>query len=190
MEVVFGEPARPHDLMYLRASVVGNATPMHYDYPFFAGFSDRIYTAWVPMGDVPVSDGPLVVVADSNRFADLLDPLRNADFQSNHSNDTVQQASYKIPNAADPITLVRDRETKLLSANFCAGDLMVFTGWTMHGSLDNHSPIGRTRLSCDVRYQPASHSTDDTRYFGPKPTGSKGGGYGDMRGAKPLTEPW
>ena len=31
---------------------------------------------------------------------------------------------------------------------------------------------------------------DDERYFGQDPRGSHGGGYGDMKGAKPLTEDW
>jgi L-aminopeptidase/D-esterase-like protein len=67
---------------------------------------------------------------------------------------------------------------------------MVFGGFTMHGSLDNQSPLGRVRLSTDVRYQAAAAATNDDRYFGPNPTGSAGGGYGAMRGAKPLTELW
>ena len=58
----------------------------------------------------------------------------------------------------------------------------------LHGSLDNQSAVGRTRLSCDVRYQPANETTEDKRYFGRDPSGSKGGGYGDMRGAQPLSE--
>ena len=69
---------------------------------------------------------------------------------------------------------------------FQAGDLLVFNMLTLHGSLDNQSPLGRVRLSCDVRYQPAEDPHDDPRYFGPRPAGSKGGGYGDMRGAQPL----
>ena len=61
--------------------------------------------------------------------------------------------------------------------------------FTMHGSLENHSPRGRVRLSCDVRYQPAADPIDP-RYFGPDPGGTFGGGYGELNGAKPLDEPW
>jgi hypothetical protein len=43
-------------------------------------------------------------------------------------------------------------------------------------------------LSCDVRFQPAADPADDERYFGTDPLGSNGGGYGDMRAAKPLME--
>ena len=90
----------------------------------------------------------------------------------------------------ETIPFVRQRGARLISTDFRAGDLLVFGMFTLHGSLDNHSPIGRVRLSCDVRYQPAADPNDDARYFGPDPNGSQGGGYGDMKGAKPLTEPW
>ena len=60
--------------------------------------------------------------------------------------------------------------------------------FTLHGSLENNSPAGQARLSCDVRYQPAADPAVDGRYFGPSPTGSKGGGYADMRGARPLAD--
>jgi len=190
LELVLGEPARAHDLMYLRPTVVGKSTSLHYDFPFFARRSFRIHTAWIPFGDIGLVDGPLVVVEGSNRFSDLIDPVRNHDYQADYSNDSIQHAAFGIPNATDLIEFTRQRETRLLSAEFRAGDLFVFGGFTLHGSLDNCSPLGRVRLSCDVRYQPASDPFDDERYFGSTPTGSIGGGYGDMKGAKPLTEPW
>lgn len=190
MDGLLGVPSRPHDLMYLRPSTVGCSTHFHYDYPFFAGNSERILTAWIPLGDIPVTDGPLTVVEGSNRFSDLLDPIREINFQDDRANELVQKTAYKKQNELHPIELVRERNTRMLTASFKAGDLMVFSGFLLHGSLDNHSPIGRVRLSCDVRYQPAKDPTTDKRYFGPSPIGSNGGGYADMRGAKPLTEPW
>lgn len=188
LSAVLGEAARPHDLMYLRPTAPGRSTPLHYDYPFFAGRSDRILTAWIPLGDVPLYEGPLVIVEGSKQFADLIDPIREVDYTADRSNAAVQKAAYDGQNKTDPLTLVRNRGTRLLTADFQAGDLVVFSGFTMHGSLDNHSPSGRVRLSVDVRFQPAADPADDERYFGTHPTGSNGGGYGDMRGAKPLRE--
>ena len=184
---ILGEPARGHDLMYVRPAPVGRATRMHYDFPFFAGGGHQIVTAWVPLGDAPVADGPLVVVEGSNRFDDL---IVNVEYDGDCSNEVLQQAAYSKQNDTDPVALVLQRGTRLLTTDFVAGDLMVFSMFLMHGSLDNCSTESRVRLSCDVRYQPAAASIDDTRYFGPNPSGSKGGGYGDMRGAQPLTEPW
>jgi len=187
---IYGEPAHAHDLMYLRPTTVGCSTNFHYDYPFFAGDSERILTAWIPLGDIPISEGPLTVVEGSNHFEDLVDPLRSIDFQDDRNNKKVQEAAYDNQTKLHPIDLIEERNTRLLSANFLAGDLVIFSGFLMHGSLDNHSPLGRVRLSCDVRYQPAADPATDSRYFGLNPLGSKGGGYGDMRGAKPLTQPW
>ncbi len=187
VSAVIGEPARPHDLMYLRPTAAGRSTNLHYDFPFFAGRSNRIVTAWIPLGDVPVSDGPLVIVEGSNRFSDLIDPIRQINYAADHSNETVQRAAYETQNAEGPLALVRKRGARFLTTDFRAGDLMIFSGFTMHGSLDNNSPVNRVRLSVDVRYQPASDPADDERYFGNNPSGSKGGGYADMRGAKPLT---
>ena len=89
----------------------------------------------------------------------------------------------------DPVAFARERGCRLLTADFEASDLLVFDMRTLHGSLDNHSPRGRVRLSCDVRYQPAADPLDH-RYFGPDPGGTFGGGYGELNGAKPLDEPW
>jgi len=190
MSTLFDEPACPHDLIYLRPATVGSATRLHYDFPFFARNAPRIDTAWIPLGDVPVSDGPLVIIEGSQHFHDLIDPIRSIDYASDSADALVQQSAYDGQNALAPLTLVRGRGVRFLTTNFKAGDVMVFSGFTMHGSLDNHSPLGRVRLSTDVRYQTVAAGTDDERYFGRNPTGSAGGGYGAMRGAKPLTEPW
>ena len=78
---------------------------------------------------------------------------------------------------------------RLLVSPFEAGDLVVFDMFTMHGSLDNHSPEGRVRLSCDVRWQPVSDPVDP-RYKGEDPPGTTGAGYGELNGAKPLDVDW
>ena len=183
---VLGEAARAHDLMYLRPMAPGSATPLHYDYPFFAGDSQRIHTVWIPFGDVPLTNGPLAIVEDSFRFDDLLNPIRAIDFSQDRSNDKVQAAAYDAQNAVHPVDLVIQRGVRVLSTDFKAGDVVVFHGFTLHGSLDNTSTDGRIRLSCDVRYQPAADPHSDGRYFGADPKGSKGDGYADMKGARPL----
>lgn len=186
LESVLGEAARPHDLMYLRPVTVGNGTDLHYDYPFFAGSSERIHTAWIPLGDITLADGPLAIVEDSQHFGDLLDPIREHDYGRDRSNEAIQQAAYGKQNQVHPLTFCRQRNTRLLSSNFRAGDVLIFSMFTLHGSLENSSAVGQVRLSCDVRYQPAADPATDERYFGASPKGAKGGGYADMRGAKPL----
>lgn len=181
LSLLFGEPARPQDYMFLRAAALGRATGLHFDYPFFTRAHDQVATVWLPIGDVPVSDGPLVVVEGSNQFRDLIDPMIGFDI----STDKTRKADLGI----DAITFAEQRRTRLLTRNFEAGDIALFGMYTAHGSLDNHSSIGRVRLSCDVRWQPATLPMDD-RYFGSNPPGTTGAGYGELVGAKPLTQEW
>lgn len=181
MSRLLGEPARAHDYMFLRPGRPGLSTRLHYDLPFFSRGSDRIYTAWLALSDIPITDGSLAVVEHSNRFDDLLDSIRRVDYDSSDT-PTVQVMQ-------DTVQFVRDRDSRLLSTHFQPGDLIVFDMVTLHGTLDNQSEIGRVRLSCDVRWQPATDPVDP-RYRGSNPPGTTGAGYGELNGAKPLTDDW
>ncbi len=187
MQTVFGEPARPQDYLWLRPRPVGWSTGLHYDHPFFARGSRKVHTVWIALGDIPLIDGPLMLVEGSNQFLDLIQLLSDKDEESNSSPAAANQAAFDGEWSQDAIAFVRQRNTRFLTTEFFAGDVLVFDMKTIHGSLDNHSPIARTRLSCDVRYQPRSDPLDE-RYFGPNPTGASGRGYGDMNSCKPLTE--
>ena len=171
---VAGAPVRAHDYLFLRAAPVGRTTGLHFDYPFFTRATERVYTGWVPLGDVPATDGPLVIVEGSHRFTDLHDEVRGF--------DVVYDTSRKAQVASDFAEFAESRDCRLLTADFRAGDVCIFGMLTLHGSLDNHSPLGRVRLSCDVRYQPAAEPIDP-RYFGPNPGGTTGAG----RAAKPAS---
>jgi hypothetical protein len=178
---IAGVPVRAHDYLFLRAAPVGRMTGLHFDYPFFTRATERVFTAWVPLGDVPVTDGPLVIVEGSHRFTDLHEGVRGF--------DVVYDTSRKAQLASDFAEFAASRDCRLLTADFRAGDVCIFGMFTLHGSLDNHSAVGRVRLSCDVRYQPAAEPIDP-RYFGPNPVGTTGAGYGELNGAKPLTQAW
>jgi ectoine hydroxylase-related dioxygenase (phytanoyl-CoA dioxygenase family) len=187
MQKIFDEPARPQDYLWLRPRALGWSTGLHFDHPFFARGSPQVHTVWIPLGDIPLSDGPLTLVEGSHKFLDLIRSVHAKDNQANKSPTVAEQTAFQGEWSADAIAFLRKRKARLLSAEFCAGDVLVFTLDTLHGSLDNDSQIGRTRLSCDVRYQPWSDPLDE-RYFGPNPSGASGRGYGDMNSCKPLTE--
>jgi ectoine hydroxylase-related dioxygenase (phytanoyl-CoA dioxygenase family) len=187
MQSVFGEPARPQDYLWLRPRAVGWSTRFHYDHPFFARGSRSVYTVWIPLGDIPYSDGPLMLVEDSHKFDDLIEPMHDRNEQFNSSPTVAEQAAFRGQWAQDTVAFAIEREVRLLSAEFRTGDVLIFGMNTLHGAMDNHSMIDRVRLSCDVRYQPASDPIDE-RYFGPCPTGASGKGYGDMNSCKPLTQ--
>lgn len=187
LQSIFGESPRPQDYLWLRPRGVGWSTGLHYDHPFFARGSPNVCTAWIPLGEIPLAEGPLMLVESSHRFRDLIGSMHDKNELVNRSPEAANQVAFDGEWNQDAIAFTNRRQARLLSADLSVGDLLVFGMNTLHGSLDNHSAIGRVRLSCDVRYQPASDPLDE-RYFGPDPTGASGEGYGDMNSCKPLTE--
>ena len=180
-DLLFGESARGYDFIFLRPGVIGRFTFLHYDFPFFARGTKNVVTAWTAIGDIPTTEGPLFILENSHRFDDLIEPVKKIDYESSYS-PQVQMMD-------DAVEFARRRGSRFLTAHFEPGDVILFGMTTMHGSFDNCSSSNRTRLSVDVRWQPASESIDD-RYFGVDPAGTTGAGYGELNGAKPLTEPW
>jgi hypothetical protein len=61
--------------------------------------------------------------------------------------------------------------------------------YTVHGTFENHTKDNKIRLTCDIRFQPINEPKDP-RYFGSKPGGTTGGGYGELNSARPLNEDW
>jgi ectoine hydroxylase-related dioxygenase (phytanoyl-CoA dioxygenase family) len=178
---LLNEPARAQDYIFLRPANPGKATHIHCDYPFFTRTTETVATAWIALGDIPTELGPLYILEGSHRFQDVVDSHRGFDI----SHDTSRKAAFD----ETPLELMQQRNIRLLTTDFEAGDIVVFGMFLLHGALDNVSPENRVRLSCDVRYQAAAADTD-TRYFGTRPTGTTGIGYGELVGAKPLTENW
>lgn len=179
MENLLGGPVRPFDFLWLRAMPPGRASAFHYDHVYMNRGTDRLYTVWTPLGPAPVEDGPILVMEGSHRWDDVIAQFRGFDVEK----DTSRPGHVTMT----PVTYARERGCRLLTADFEPGDLLVMSMFLLHGSLDNRSPVGRIRLSCDTRYQPASDPADP-RWVGENPIGH-GQGYGGVGGAKPLTAP-
>lgn len=108
-------------------------TPPHQDYPLIQGTVD-VLTAWLPLGDCPDELGGLRVLAGSHRRG--LAPIAPA-------------------NATGGVTVeAADDDPRWTSADFVAGDVLVFHSLTVHAAKPNRS--GSLRLSADYRYQPLS----------------------------------
>ena len=181
LSAILGEPARPHDYLFLRVATPGKATDLHYDMPFFCRGSSRVHTVWIALGEVELDQGPLMVLEHSPSYEDLLAPARGIDYDG--------KSGARVAAQQDAITLARERGTRLLTTRFRPGDALIFGMNLMHGALDHHQPENRVRLTCDIRFQPEADPTDP-RYFGPNPGGTTGAGYGELNGAKPLTDSW
>ena len=175
---LLGAPTIPFDFVWLRAVTAGRASPFHFDHPYMNRGSARPVTCWVPLGDVPLAEGPIVLVEGSQHFDDLAARVRNRDV------DREPGFSGSFPD--DVITLAESRNARFLSTDFRAGDVLLFGMFLFHGSLDNRGTQGRVRLSCDVRFQPEADPRDD-RWFGSPPMAHGNRSYGGLNGAQPLT---
>ena len=177
-QAALGAPVEPFDFLWLRTMVEGRASPLHLDHVYMNRGTDRLVTAWIPLGDVPLAAGPLVVVEGSHRFEDVAARYRGVD---------VDRDGLPGSFPDDAVAFARARGARLLTADFRAGDVLLFGMFTLHGSCDNRLGGGRVRLSCDVRWQVAGEARDD-RWFGAPPPGHGGQSYGGLNGARPLGE--
>jgi hypothetical protein len=173
---LLGQAAEPFDFLWLRTMLAGRSSPLHFDHVYMNRGSDRVLTAWIPLGDVPLEAGPIVFVEGSNRFADLIGRYRGLD---------VDRETMPGSFPEDAVSFAASRGARLLTADFQAGDVVFFDMFSLHGSCDNMLDGGRVRLSCDVRWQPAGDPRDD-RWFGAPPPGHGGRSYGGVNSARPL----
>ncbi len=177
MEAILGGRVRAFDYLWLRVMHPGRASAFHFDHVYMNRGTENLYTVWTPLGDATLEEGPILLMENSHTWSDLIEQYRGFDVDK----DTSRPGHVTM----DAVSLAKERGARLLSANFRAGDVLVFPMFTLHGSLDNQSPIGRVRLSSDARYQLASDAVDE-RWVGENPVGH-GKGYASAGAAQPAT---
>ena len=149
----YGEEPATYDHKWLRA--VGNEkfTGSHMDVVYMGRGSERVNTVWIPFGDIPIAQGTLVVCEASHRldsFARMRETYGRSDVDRDRTEGWFSE---------DPVE-IRDRfGGRWLTADVRAGDVITFGLYTLHGSTNNTT--NRFRLSCDVRFQPASEPMDE-----------------------------
>lgn len=168
-----GEPATHYDYTWLRVIAPGRGTYPHCDVVYMGRGSHRLYTAWTPIGDVPLEVGGLVVVEGSHRDQGLRETYCTLDVdticQNRSGENELNAAGYPGFGAlSENLAQTRSRlGGRLLTCpEYRMGDLLLFTVFTVHGSLDNRSRS--IRISSDSRYQPASEPRDE-RWIGENP---------------------
>ncbi|CAN7311682.1 phytanoyl-CoA dioxygenase family protein [Rhizobium rhizogenes] len=142
----------------------GVVTPAHYDLVYLRGGTSRIVTAWIPIGDVPVDMGGLVYLEGSHRIgaemekefavkgAALTPEERVSAFNKNMTEGG--WVSKDLPDMAERF------DTRWLAADYEAGDIMLHSPYMIHASTTNRDPLGRLRLSTDIRYQNVEYEID------------------------------
>jgi len=157
-EGLLGGDVHVFDFRWPRFVRPGEACGFHYDGPYMMRGTERIYSSWIPLGDVSRTEGALILLEGSHRQPALLKTYAKKDADRD-----------RIPwLGTDPIRLQQRYGGRWLSTDFRAGDVLCFTMHTLHGALDNNSPESRCRLSSDTRYQRVDEPRDE-RWNGSDP---------------------
>ena len=153
-----GGPARGFDFRWPRFMRPGESTGVHADGPYITRGTKNVWSAWIPLGDVAMTEGTIVVLEGSHRNEHLRETYgaRDAD------RDKIGWLS------TDPPKIRRQLGGRWLSTDFEAGDLLLFGMHLVHASIENTSPIRRCRLSSDTRYQLVADDLD-ARWNGGNP---------------------
>lgn len=173
-EGFLGGEVRHFDYTWLRAVKPGRGTAPHGDSVFMNRGTTNLYTAWVPLGDIDYQLGGLIVLEKSHKIEEIKADYGQMDvdtFCENFPDAELYARGEKWWNGSlsdDPFELRRQLGVRWLSAPFRAGDLLTFTLYTLHASLDNQT--NRIRISSDSRYQLASEPVDE-RWVGENPVG-------------------
>jgi len=152
-ETLFDEPATTFPYKWLRG--VGNEayTGAHYDYVYMGQGSPRVHTMWVPFGDLTVDHGTLAMCAGSHKL-DSFAKLRDTYGRMDVDRDAIEGWFTK-----DPMEITEKFGGQWLIGEYQAGDVILFGMHMMHASTTNLT--NRFRISCDVRFQPASDALDE-----------------------------
>ncbi|HRW05148.1 MAG TPA: phytanoyl-CoA dioxygenase family protein [Caldilineaceae bacterium] len=177
----FGEPALTFHYKWLRA--VGNEqyTGAHYDYVYMGQGSPNLHTVWIPFGDIPVEQGTLAMCVGSNRLP-AFEKLKETYGRMDVDRDKTEGWFTK-----DPMEIVEKFGGQWATTDFRAGDVILFGMHTMHASTTNLT--NRFRLSCDVRFQPASEPADK-RWLGDEGTGHSALGKMTLRSMEEARAAW
>lgn len=173
----FGAPVRHYDFTWVRAVAPGRGTPPHMDIVYMGRGTQQLFTTWTPLGDVPLSIGGLMILEQSHRHQRLNEGYGSKDVDAYCENKvgpgfTRMGGGGNITDGGwlskDPVKLRANLGGRWLSADYRAGDLLAFSVFTVHASLDNASD--EIRFSTDTRYQLASDPIDE-RWVGEHPIG-------------------
>lgn len=81
-----GGPIRHFDYIWLRTMGCGHGTPPHCDIVYMGRGTHRLYTAWIPYGEVPLEVGGLIILEKSHLQADRIRNYLNSDVDTSCTN--------------------------------------------------------------------------------------------------------
>jgi ectoine hydroxylase-related dioxygenase (phytanoyl-CoA dioxygenase family) len=167
---IFEEPAKTLDYIWPRAAGPGGSEHVHCDWVYMSRGSERLMTTWIPVVDVPIERGPLMILEHSHRPSPRLRKYMAKDVDSLGFFDGLRLKHGRLVHggrySSRPARVQREFGTRWLTADFKAGDLIIFDPRCLHATLVNRTD--EFRLSMDTRFQPAADPMDP-RYAGTSP---------------------
>lgn len=149
-ERLLGGKTRTFDFKWPRFVRPGEGTGIHSDNIYVTGGTQNVWTSWIPIGDVAIDEGPLVLLEGSH----LSDKLAGY-WGMDADRDKVGWLS------ENPIEVQREIGGRWLTTSFNAGDVLCFDVRLVHASLDNVSVNNRCRLTSDTRYHLEGEPLDE-----------------------------
>ena len=175
-EALLDGPVRSFDFHWPRFVRPGEGCGFHCDGPYMNRGTDtsRVFSSWIPLGRVHRHEGALMILEGSHTNPDL------------HAGYLAMDADRDglVWLDDDPSVVREAYGTRWLSADFEAGDVLCFSMHTLHGAIDNASPVGRCRLTSDTRYQRIDEPAD------PRWNGDEIEGHGGARVFYPGLGSW
>ena len=156
-ERLLGGEVRPFDFRWPRMARPGEGCGVHCDGPYLTRGTDKIFSSWVPLGDVSQIEGGLMILERGPSHSEQLGKYMSMDADRDG-----------LEWIGDPADTQKRFRSRWLTTDYKAGDVLCFAMDTVHAALDNQSPTKRCRLSSDSRYQLASEPLDE-RWNGPDP---------------------
>ncbi|MFI5387142.1 MAG: phytanoyl-CoA dioxygenase family protein [Fimbriimonadales bacterium] len=172
-----GGEVRHYDFTWMRAIAPGKGSDPHCDIVYMGRGTPNVYTGWVPLGDIPLETGGVIILENSHRDEELRRTYGTMDVDTACENKQLQSQTNAsgLPGfgalSTDHRGLREQMGGRWLTAQYRMGDFLTFPMFTVHGSLDNQSR--EVRLSSDSRYQLASEPVDE-RWVGENPPGHGG----------------
>jgi ectoine hydroxylase-related dioxygenase (phytanoyl-CoA dioxygenase family) len=121
----------------------------HADHPYIDRGTERVLTAWIPIGDCPVAAGPLVYLEGSHQMdRGALTTLRAV---TDRPEDT-RALSHDLAWVSERL------ERRWLATDLRAGDVVFHSPHIVHASLD--ATTDEPRLSTDIRFIPVGDAAD------------------------------
>jgi len=173
-ERFFGGPIRHFDYIWVRSLGRSTGTAAHCDLVYMGRGTHRLLTCWIPYGEVPLEQSPLILLEDSHKKSDRIKSYLEADVDAYCENKpdqvkkVVEEGGWSHPGwlTNNTVSLREKFGGRWLTAHFQPGDFLTFPMNMIHASLDNATD--KIRLSTDTRYQLASEPIDE-RWIGANP---------------------